>query len=55
VIERRDTRHKAETRFQAIGSADGAIPFVVYTIRDHQCRIISARVATPVEAGFYDE
>jgi uncharacterized DUF497 family protein len=55
VIERRDTRHKAEIRFQAIGGAEGAILFVVYTIRDHQCRIISAGVATPVEAALYHE
>jgi uncharacterized DUF497 family protein len=53
VLERRDTRYKAEVRFQTIGSVQGATLFVVYTIRDHQCRIISARVATSVEADLY--
>jgi len=53
VLERRDTRHKDEVRFQVIGNAEGAILFVVYTIRDHQCRIISARVATQIEVALY--
>jgi uncharacterized DUF497 family protein len=53
VVERRDTRHKDEVRFQAIGNAGGAILFVVYTIRDQHCRIISARVATALEAALY--
>lgn len=53
VLERRDSRHKAEVRFQAIGDAAGAILFVVYTIRDHKYRIISARVATSFEAELY--
>jgi uncharacterized protein len=53
VLERRDSRHKAEIRFQAIGEAAGAILFVVYTIRDRKYRIISARVATPFEAELH--
>ncbi len=55
VLERRDTRHKAEVRFQTIGAVEGVTLFVVYTIRDHKCRIISARVATPFETKLYHD
>ncbi len=50
MLERRDARHTREIRFQAIGEVEGAILFVVYTIRDGKCRIISARVASRFEA-----
>ena len=55
VLERRDTRHKSEVRFQTIGEAGGAILFVVYTVRGGRCRIISARAATPFETELYHD
>ena len=42
VLERRDTRHTREIRYQAIGEISGEIFFVVYTVRSGICRIITA-------------
>lgn len=53
VLERRDTRSRSETRFQAIGEVEGDTLFVVYTIRDRKCRVISSRLATPDEEGLF--
>jgi uncharacterized protein len=55
ILRRRDTRIRAEDRYQIIGDAGGAILFVVYVMRDQKCRIISARPATQDEARLYDE
>jgi uncharacterized DUF497 family protein len=55
ILRRRDTRAKDEIRFQALGEAGGVILFVVYTVRNGRCRILSARRATADETRFYDE
>jgi uncharacterized DUF497 family protein len=55
LLRRRDTREKGEVRFQAIGEAAGAILFVVFTIRNGRCRILSARRATAEEARLYHD
>jgi uncharacterized DUF497 family protein len=53
ILRRRDARHANEDRFQAIGEAGAATLFVVYTVRNRRCRIISAREATAEEARLY--
>ena len=46
VSERHDDRHNyGEERFQAVGSHDGRIYFVVFTRGDGRLRILSARIA----------
>ncbi len=56
ILRRRDTRVKRETVFQAIGETGGRVLFVAFTIRDHKCRLISARVASSDEtAVFYEQ
>jgi uncharacterized DUF497 family protein len=55
MLRRRDTRTKDEVRFQALGEVSGAILFVVFTIRNGRCRILSARRATQDEVRFYHE
>ncbi len=55
IMRRRDTRKKVEVVFQAIGDAGGVTLYVVYTVRDRLCRIISARLADAEEARVYHE
>ncbi len=51
-----DQRGHAEDRFVDIGrSATGRILVVVYTERDHNIRIISARTATASERRTYEQ
>jgi uncharacterized DUF497 family protein len=50
ILRRRDTRTVDEMVFQAIGETAGITLFVVYTVRNHKCQIISARRATSDEA-----
>ena len=53
VLDRLDTRHRQEARHQAIGESMGFVLFVVYTVRNGQCRIISGRLANPDEVALY--
>lgn len=55
VLRRRDTRHKGQLRFQAIGRVGGLTLFVVYLMERSVCRIISARPATAEEAAIYHD
>ena len=52
-IEYYDRLHSIdEDRYVVIGSVHGVL-FVVYTMRDEACRLISARAATPTERRIY--
>jgi uncharacterized protein len=42
-----------EIRFRAIGSVEGTVLFVCFTMRDEACRIISARRANRGEREIY--
>jgi uncharacterized DUF497 family protein len=53
ILRRQDTRRKGEAVFQALGETRGIVLFVVYTIRNQRCRIISARQATIEEIALY--
>jgi uncharacterized DUF497 family protein len=44
-----------ETRYSAIGSAQGRVLYVAYTMTDERVRIISARRAEPREQRRYHE
>jgi uncharacterized DUF497 family protein len=55
VIEFDDLGATGEMRFNAIGLADGRMPFVTYTLRGDVVRIISARGAEPHEKKQYHE
>lgn len=51
----REESHPTESRFVTIGQDfPGRIVTVVYTFRGDDCRIISAREATPVERKEYE-
>ncbi len=50
-----DDPELSEYRQHAIGYADGRLLFVVYTMRDDICRIISARSADAHERRRYHE
>lgn len=45
--------HGGETRYRAIGSVEGRILSVCYTMRGERCRIISARRASRREREAY--
>ena len=55
VIEFDDPHAADELRFGAIGSVEGRMVFVTYTIRGTVVRIISARGAEPHEKKKYHE
>ena len=49
-----DPRSLGETRYQVIGTVQGRIRFVAYTMRDSEvCRIISARRVSRRERAAY--
>lgn len=48
-----DRRVDAEERFVAIGTVDGRLLYVAYTLRGERIRIISAREATSRERRRY--
>jgi uncharacterized protein len=48
-----DPRRHRETRYQAIGSVNGVVPFVAHTMRGKICRIIGARRASRRERQAY--
>jgi uncharacterized protein len=50
---RRDARPYGEERYQAVGLAQSRMLQVVFTIRGHACRIISARRASRRERTNY--
>jgi uncharacterized protein len=52
-VERPDTRIHGEPRFQTIGIVNGRTLFVVYTVREGMCRIISVRRANRRERATY--
>jgi uncharacterized protein len=49
----RDARIAVESRYRAIGTVDDVTLFVVYTLRNGICRIISARRANRRERTVY--
>ena len=53
--EREDDSKRGEHRLNALGSVDGRILFVVFTMRGDVYRIISARGAKPYEKKQYHE
>jgi uncharacterized protein len=53
VLEREDTRHDRERRYQAIGEVLGEIFLVVYTRRGDSCRLITAWVAEQNERDLW--
>ena len=53
--ERDDDSDPGEHRLNALGSVDGRILFVVFTMRGDVYRIISARGAKPYEKKQYHE
>ncbi|MGB7037108.1 MAG: BrnT family toxin [Xanthobacteraceae bacterium] len=56
AIERLDDREDyGEDRYVIIGTVDGRVLFVVYTLRNGIIRIISARSAEPHERRRYHE
>jgi uncharacterized protein len=56
VLEKEDTRQDyGETRLQAVGEANGLIFYVIYTYREPNRRIISARLANKPEKELYHE
>lgn len=50
-----DDPYPDEERQRTIGSVDDRLLFVVFTMRDDVCRIISARFAGPKERRRYHE
>ena len=51
-----DMESEGEQRFASIGrDAVGKVLVVVYTHRDEEIRLISARHATPTETRMYEE
>ena len=48
-----DPRPRGEVRYRAIGSVNGMVLFVCYTMRGEICRIISARRASRRERRAY--
>jgi uncharacterized DUF497 family protein len=46
-------KYRGESRHRAMGSVDGRVLFVCYTMRDDRCRIISARRASRRERQGY--
>lgn len=48
-------QNAGEDRYALIGTADGHVLFVAYTLRDERIRIISARGATRYERKRYHE
>ena len=55
-MERLDSRADyGEIRFQVIGMVEGRLLFVVYTFRNENIRIISARKTEPYERRKYHE
>lgn len=50
-----DDPEPSEYRQRAIGTVDGQVLFVVFTMRDSTCRLISARVAERKEHRRYHE
>ena len=56
VIEREDHRQDyGEDRYTAIGSVEGRIVFVAYTMRGERIRIIMARLAESFEKRLYHD
>ncbi len=55
AIELDDESVSSEERFNVIGSVDGRMLFVTYTLRRETVRIISARGAEPHERRKYHE
>ena len=55
VLERKDTRHKDEVRYQAIGEISGEVYFVVYVVRSGVCRIITAWLAQRYERELWHD
>lgn len=56
AIEWVDERYDyGEERFGILGTADGRLLFVAYTLRDDVVRLISARGAEPYEKRKYHE
>lgn len=54
-LELYDEEHSVdEDRYIAIGMVEDVL-FVVHTMRDENIRIISARLATKLERGFYHD
>jgi uncharacterized protein len=55
ILRRRDSRHKKDHVYQALGEAFGIVLMVAYTVRKGRCRIISARKADTYETRLYHE
>jgi uncharacterized DUF497 family protein len=54
AIEWKDDRHgDAEERFVTVGTVEGRLLFVAYTLRGERIRVISAREAEPRERRRY--
>jgi uncharacterized DUF497 family protein len=54
MLRRRDTRKDyGEVRYQALGECYGVVLHIVFTPRNHQCRIISVRRANAAETAVY--
>ncbi len=56
AVDEPDIREESgEVRYNIIGMVRERLFFVIYTIREHRCRLISARRAVPHEKKRYHE
>jgi len=57
LLRRPDThrRHSREPRFMVLGELYGRTLTIIYTPRRGKCRIISLRLASPLEREIYHE
>jgi uncharacterized DUF497 family protein len=57
LLRRQDARPRRsrEPRFMVLGELYGRVITIIYTPRNHKCRIISLRPASAIEADIYYE
>ena len=57
LLRRQDTRRRRsrELRFMVLGELYGRVIAIIYTPRNHKCRIISLRAANAEESEIYYE
>jgi uncharacterized DUF497 family protein len=57
LLRRQDTRRRRSRapRFMVLGELYGRVIAIIYTPRNHKCRIISLRLASAIEAEIYYE
>lgn len=57
LLRRQDTRRRRsrEPRFMVLGELYGRVITIIYTPRNHKCRIISLRLASALESEIYHD